>query len=316
MISKDQIEKAKYSDLPTVLTRLGVDLIAEGRGYHIREHDSLKLFRHNGVWLYKWWSRQAEVGDGIDYLRRYHGFSFEQAVETLAGQIILNEYKKNYSQKFKVTPNQWRVKSERLIRFGQSYLLSAIGRKIFSFLVQKRGLKPETIKKHNLGWLPVKRNWPSKILIPCYDNQGALKRIRFRIDNPIKERYRISQGSDPDHPYALGIHRGMAVIIVESELDALLLAQEAGDRVGVLGLGTTGIKFSALMIRFLNEKIPKVLISLDNDPAGRNKTANLLKKLTNAVPWSVPENLGKDPGEAWKKMNIRSWVESGITQTG
>ena len=88
MISRQQINAAKHCDLPRILQEMGVELISEGKGYHLREHDSLKLFQRDGIWLYKWWSRGGEVGDGIDYLERYFRMGFREAVEALAGPIV------------------------------------------------------------------------------------------------------------------------------------------------------------------------------------------------------------------------------------
>jgi len=105
-------------------------------------------------------------------------------------------------------------------------------------------------------------------------------------------------------------------MILESELDAVLIAQEAGKHIGVLGMGTTGTKFSPAIIRYLTDNIPVILISLDNDQSGREKTTALIKQFPNALDWPVPKRYGKDPGEAWKHMSLRKWVKTGLEQSG
>jgi len=321
VIPKEKILSAKQADLPSILQSMGVDLIAEGNSYHLRKHDSLKLFRRDRIWLYKWWSRGGEVGDGIQYLQRHFGMSFSEAVETLSGNTTAQSdrhdiFDHQFSQKLQMQwmSKNWQAKSEKLIRASRSYLFGPNGKERISYLVNERGLHLDTIRCHRLGWLPAKDHMPSKILIPCYDSQGRLIRIRFRIDNPKpgQERYRISKGSNSYFPSPLGLSNGKPVVLVESELDAILVAQEAGPRVGVLGIGTTGAKFTPAMVRYLNEKIPLILISLDNDRGGRDKTASLINELHNAINWRVPEKYGKDPGEAWKRMSIDKWVEAGL----
>ena len=288
MIPKEKILSAKQADLPSILQSMGVDLIAEGNSYHLREHDSLKLFRRDGIWLYKWWSRGGEVGDGIQYLQRHLGMSFSEAVETLSGNTTAQSdrhdiFDHQASRRLQIQwmSINWQAKSEKLIRASQSCLFGPNGKERISCLVNERGLHLDTIRSHRLGWLPAKDHMPSKILIPCYDNQGRLIRIRFRIDNPKpgQERYRISKGSNSYSPFPLGLSYGKPVVLVESELDAILVAQEAGRRVGVLGIGTTGAKFTPTMVRYLNEKVPLILISLDNDQGGRDKTASLINEL-------------------------------------
>lgn len=321
MMTKDQIDKAKRANLPCVLQTMGVTLIPEGNGYHLSEHDSLKFFKQNGIWIYKWWSQGGEAGDGIDYLKRYHGLGFYEAVRALLGSsVFLNKDRHKFrsqdqsKQSEAWHTNEWQLKSEKLIRIAQSYLFGPNGKERLCYLVYHRGLRLDTVQKHRLGWLPAKDHIPSRLLIPCYDIKRNLVRIRFRIDTPENERYRISRGSSAHHSFPLGINKGKAVIIVESELDAMLIEQEAMGIIGVIGLGSTGVKFTSEMISFLNKKVPVTLISLDNDRSGQMKTDVFSKAISNSIVWPVPEKYGKDPGEAWKKMDIRRWVEEGLDQ--
>ncbi len=320
MIPKEHIEMAKRAHLPRVLQGMGIEIVSNGKGYHLREHDSLKFFQQDGIWLYKWWSRGGEVGDGIQYLQRHYGMSFPQAVATLSGAMILqNSHQNSNYPESKKRPEQWKTKkwqsdSEKLIRVAQSYLLGPNGKERVSYLIYKRGLHLDTIQQRHLGWLPAKGHMPSKLLIPSYDSRGHLIRIRFRIDipGPGQERYRLSKGSNPDSPYALGVSSAKPLMLLESELDAILVAQEAGEHVGVLGMGTTGTKLNPAMIRYLTNKIPIVLVSMDNDRSGRDKTTALISELPNAIDWPVPAKYGNDPGEAWKRVNLQEWVQVGL----
>ena len=316
MISRIQIEAAKSGDLPTVLQSMGIALVPEGHGYHFRDHDSLKLFRKSGIWLYKWWAQGGEVGDGIQYLQQYCGFDFTLAVNTLADppdrqqNSAYQSEEQNKEEQW--TSNKWQDKSEKLIRFARSSLFEYAGKKRLNYLINERGLNTDTIKKHRLGWLPAKDHMPSKILIPCYNTKGKLFRIRFRIEQSGQERYRISKGSNPYLPFPLGISSGKPVAMVESELDAILLYQETGKQIGVLALGSAAIKLTPTMFRFLNEKVPVVLICMDNDQAGKDTTKRLKSDLKNAIDWPVPVKYGKDLGEAWGKMDMNSWIKIGL----
>jgi len=316
MISKTEIYAAKHADLPGILQKLGIELVQNANSYHLRQHDSLKLFQKNGIWLYKWWSRGGEVGDGIQYLQRYLGMDFHEAVATLSCSSIVKPHTKRLPSHMakEWQTKKWQMASQKLIEVAVSNLLGPNGKERFLYLVEQRGFYPRTILNHRLGWLPQKDNMPSKLLIPCYNSQGNLMRIRFRIDKPKKnkERYRIRKGSSPSSPFPLGVIHSKPLIIVESELDAILIAQEAEDLSAVLSLGTTGNKLTSAMICFIKEKIPLTMICLDNDDSGKMLTNRLLNDLSNAVAWPIPPGHGKDPGEAWKTMNIREWIEQGI----
>jgi hypothetical protein len=327
MISKENIDSAKRGDFPGVLMRLGVELKVNGGGYQLAQHDSLKIFRQNGIWLYKWWSRDGEVGDSIQYLQRYHNMNFIQAVQLLLNRSIphMNNQewfsekkeevnKNNYQRTENWQSKNWQSKAERLVRYGIKNISSRLGEKSIWYLEKRRGLRLKTIRKYCLGYLPAKGHMPSKLLIPCYNSKGKLIRVRFRIDESYtgKGEYRLLKGSNFDMPFPLGISPKKPVIIVESDLDGMLISQESGGRIGVLCLGSTSLDLKPDAINYLNEKIPFVLISMDNDKSGREKSEKLRSRLNKYLEWQVIEEFGKDPGEVWKKMNMKLWIESGI----
>ena len=320
MIPKQQIEAAKQANLPDVLQSLGIEILVSGANFQSKSHDSLKLFRQNGVWLYKWWSRNGEVGDGIQYLMRHCRLSFHEAVSALSGASFTEQkapYRRPIFKPQNWKTSEWQTESKKLIQFSQSCILKPNGKERLSYLVQERGLQIDTIRQRCLGWLPPKKQMGSKLVIPVYDSRGNLIRIRFRMDKsaPEQERYRISKGSNPKDPFPINVVSGKSIMILESELDAILIAQEVGDLIGALGMGTTALKFDGAIADYLTKNIPAILISLDNDQSGRAKTTQLIEQFPHALDWPVPKRYGKDPGEAWKHMCLRKWVKSGLEKS-
>ena len=318
MIPPSLIHKAKHADLPSAVSSLGLSLCREGRGFYVREHDSLKLFQRQGIWLYKWWSQNGEVGDGIQFLRRFFNMNFHDAVAVLSGESVINVRDKGRSENQHsrcetYTSLNWQKRAERLVSYAQKNLFEPSGLRSLEYLIRERGLNRHTIKKYRIGWLPARNHMPSKLVIPCFSTRGSLIRIRFRIDNPLpgKTRYRVMKGSNSISSFPLGIAHEKPVIIVESELDAILVHQEAGSKIGVLALGSAANDLSERACRFLIRKIPFNLICLDNDRCGRDRTGYFKNKLPNSVSWQVPEKYGKDPGAAWRKMSISSWIAEG-----
>jgi len=319
ILDPQHIQMAKQAYLPDILMQLGITIKTSGCAWVSIEHDSLKFFQYQGIWLYKWYAQDGESGDAIRFLQRYLNMSFHQALATLLHTnttcIVKSEYKPPQSQQPHETwqSPSWQYRSEKLIRFAQHCLFSSDNDRL-EYLNNERGLKVQTIKKYQLGWLPAKNTLPSKLLIPCYNLQGQLFRLRFRLDNSVQksERYRVSAASNAKRPFPIGIRSSLPVIIIESELDALLIAQHVN--IGVLALGTTATQLTPKMIHYLNTKIPAILISLDNDSSGYEKTKQLLRELKNAITWPVPPKYGKDPGEAWKKMDLKQWIARGLHQ--
>jgi hypothetical protein len=105
-------------------------------------------------------------------------------------------------------------------------------------------------------------------------------------------------------------HRDVYVI-VEAELDAILIAQEVSDLVGVMALGSSSTRpDKAAAVKL--DRAAHILNALDADGAGEKESGKWWREnYPDAVRWPVPE--GKDPGEAYKAgVNIREWVMGGL----
>lgn len=196
-----------------------------------------------------------------------------------------------------------------------------------------RGLKRETAIRMGLGWMGyseynLRKEWglpitderrkkilvPSGLYIPVYDGDGKL--IRIRIRRKIIEqskKYHLLAGSATTPlilPCRAATNVAHVVVIVESELDALLLHQEVGDLVSVIGLGSAAIRPDKETQQILKDST--IFVSLDTDEAGRqNFYQYWLKEYPNAIHWPVP--VGKDPSGAWMRgLNIRDWIKEAL----
>ena len=141
MIPKEKILVAKHADLPSLLHKMGIDLVAEGQSYYLAEHDSLKLFCQDGVWLYKWWSRGGEVGDDIQYHQRHCEMRFVEAVTVLSNHTVASSHNDTGSdqsitqkcQSISVTKS-WQIKSEKLIKAAQSNIWGPNGKERLAYM--------------------------------------------------------------------------------------------------------------------------------------------------------------------------------------
>jgi hypothetical protein len=204
---------------------------------------------------------------------------------------------------------------------------------MLDFLIQRRGLIEKTIREFSLGLVPLNRwadakTWgvdeilkdngkPKKYWIPrgltiplCQDDQVLRVRVR-RPKSDGDPRYYLLRGSDT-RAMVLGINKSVSVL-VESELDGLLLHQEAGDLVNVLSLGNAQTRPDQGAAETLNQS-QLILVSLDADQAGATESWRWWKQhYPQAHRW--PSILGKDPGEMWTAgVSIRTWVEAGLME--
>ncbi len=241
-------------------------------------------------------------------------------------------------------PREWTTQAAIFVDECVRELQSDSGADIRAYLI-KRGLSDETIHGVKLGQAEVKLGFNSQwrtydreswgldrptngdgmakpIHIPvglviAYSWEGKLVRLRIRRqDQESGPPYWIVTGSDA-RPMVLVDGQPEAVVVVESELDALLLHQNARDLAGVVAMGTTRAKPDQHADRLLmNAKA--VLVALDTDPAGARQAVNWWPKhYPNSTRLPVLAGYGKDPGEAYQaRLDLRLWVASGLALAG
>lgn len=294
----------------------------------------------------------GKAGDAIQFLREFHMKSYEEACRLLeigdsnATSIHAgNDMKNGMSEKtvtsrsgFKNLPKVcytsrlWQNKANYLVNIATASMWTPEASRFLNYLLN-RGFTPETIYSSKLGcnvnnqfenrsdWdLPeelkpngkLKKVWiPTGIIIPC--SIGCqIVRIRIRKEKPSHDdsRYLPIPGSD-FVPMSWGLDHAN-VVIVESELDGLLIWQEARDLIGVIALGSVNIKPNSQLKALLKTK-EKILVALDFDKAGCNSWRWWRDNYENSCRWNTPE--GKDPGEAAQAgLNIRNWIKAGLLE--
>lgn len=300
----------------------------------------------------RYWCRGCEkTGDAIQYLRDMRGLSFAEACRALG--ISKTGYRRKRSiptsekpgfipKKYDAPPALWMQKAETILKASQSNLWTPGGQTALDVLLSK-GLTEETIRKAGIGFNPVeiyrdRRGWglaqeirgdgkpkllwiPAGLVIPLATFPGqkeqsqdeGVKRLRIRRNNPGDgPRYVIVAGSTMS-PIVLESDKNI-FIIVESELDAWLVWQEAADLIGIMAMGAAGMKPDVFSHSLLI-KSEKILNALDYDPAGARNSWKFWPDTygQKVKRWPVP--IGKDPSDAWQRgLNIRAWIEAGLSE--
>jgi DNA primase len=288
----------------------------------------------------RFWCRGCGInGDAIQYLRDFRDMSFRQACQTLGLETKL---KSNLSsiQDIKLINAPWEPKEaeepnnlwkQKAKDFIEASTKSLEGNTKTMEYLYGRGLNKETIKQTRLGWNPstiycsrsswglperfnekgenVKHWIPDGHVIPFFYNDKPLK-LKVRIGKRAKTAQPYCQvAGSMNTPMLLGCEA--PVVIVESELDALLINQETESLVSVAATGSAKIK-PDLESYSIFKSAPLILVSLDtNDKAGYEGWLWWKEHFTQAKRWPVIK--GKDPGEAWKNgLDIRNWIEAGL----
>lgn len=163
--------------------------------------------------------------------------------------------------------------------------------------------------------------FPAGLLIPHFsldDTKGEffVDRLRIRRDNQSNPKYHMVAGSRMT-PLCIDVRHDRPAFIVESDLDALLLAQMAGDLIGVIAMGSVSTRPDAKTYRLL-KSLPLIIVALDSDMAGAKESHRYWNEhFPKCVRCLIPRRYGKDPGEAYHNgHNIRLWVVSALELAG
>lgn len=285
----------------------------------------------------RWWCRQCgKGGDEIQYLIDRRGLSFIEACLFLGrdpGERKGKPAATTWTPKESKAPSElWQSKAKAFLDMAISNLWTQSGERLRQWLKAEKGLSDAIIKKAMLGYMPLdkfesrdswglepalkdngteKRLWiPGGLVIPLI-SQGDVIRLRIRRDNPSDgKRYVYVSGSSPA-PLIIGKDQA-AFVIVESELDGLLLNQEAGDLCGVIALGTATAKPDKQTNELLKNSA-LILIALDTDNAGIKASWKFWPETygTKAKRW--PCINGKDQSEArLNGLDLRTWIIAGM----
>lgn len=294
-----------------------------------------------------YWCRMCgKAGDAIKYLIDHDGMAFKAALDHLGLDPAILGPKKD------TTPTGWQpstvsdpaaIWAEKAAKFAAWCHERLLERPEERAWLAARGIGPEMVKKYRLGWNPahawregsawgvtmakkvdgkLKKLWlPRGLVIPCFtDFTEDAKVLRLRIRQPDQSpRYMVIPGSSRE-PLCSGSNEAM--IVVESELDAILLDGLAGDLIGVVAMGNDTAKPTASLQPAMTNALA-ILVALDSDlPKYNVETGNMDMPGAKAARWwleqfpqarRVPIIGGKDPGEAFQAgIDLRGWVMAAL----
>ena len=290
----------------------------------------------------RYWCRFCGCnGDAIQFCRDFMGMSYLEACKKLKTEPRQtayvrgnNPFKKDI---FKPQPilsvsQNWQKRAKQFLDYCHKQLLE--NPKAIEKLLE-RGITLQTVKSFHLGWNPQtlfdkrslwglsqeynqkgneRTQWlPQGIIIPSYENSDPV-RIKVRrtewFDGDILPKYVEVSGSFKRLPIYGDISK--PIIVVESELDAILIQQFAEDLCCCVALGGVGKRPDEQLHEYL-KAIPLILLALDYDEAGKKEYPFWLSLYPNLRPW--PARKGKSPGDSYKlhQIDLRKWVMDGLT---
>ncbi len=238
----------------------------------------------------------------------------------------------------------WREKATKLTWWAHDQLFESANAAELRWLQEVRGLTLDTVFFFALGWNPglkgkdlfrPRESWglmevkseetgkPRRLWLPVglvipWIYHDELRRLKIRRRKPVEfgpPYYVIPGSSMATMILPSRAANGWACkvwLVVEAELDAILVWQEAGDLCGVIALGSASVRPDAAAAAILRQAV-HIIVALDNDEPGRKEFKWWAENMKESAWHPAPK--GKDPAEAWKAgVNIREWVIAGLPE--
>ncbi|UQZ90680.1 hypothetical protein C4J81_16310 [Deltaproteobacteria bacterium Smac51] len=241
---------------------------------------------------------------------------------------------------------QWLERAARLAEKANAALLE--NEKLLAWL-KRRGIGLESVTRYRLGWLAgdddngcyyrprsswglpeverkkpngktvAKKLWiPRGLVIPTLKGEEVvslrIRRPEADLKSKKSNKYYIITGSAllPMTAVTNNTSRIKTWVIVESQLDAITIAEQCGNISGIGALAmlsNTGKPCPKTHQQLLAAE--KILVALDYDQAGQKGSCWWESTYPQAERWPVP--LGKDPGEAVAQgVELAQWIADAL----
>jgi DNA primase len=196
--------------------------------------------------------------------------------------------------------------------------------------LRERGLKDETIKKFQLGFIPrdvrdAAQKW-GLTGKPAFLSRGITLPGRvgeicwyLKIRRPQgRPKYLQVRGSRPALFMANALSAHETILLCEGEFDALLLAQEAGDLTGIATLGSASQHLDLTAWGWYLLNACRFLVAYDIDgksEAGARDLLTIRHSIRANVPQLRPQD--KDLTDFYQSGgDLRAWVKSSLNEKG
>jgi 5S rRNA maturation endonuclease (ribonuclease M5) len=276
-VSREQIERAKKTDLLTYLQRHEPDAIKKSGAdeYALREHDSLKI--SNGLW--HWFSRGIGGKSALDFLVYVRGMNFVEAVRLLSFDTPAPP---------RSPPPEAPSAAREEKPLPALPAKNTFGTKATSYLRDVRGIDPEILtqclaqKKLYEGVY----NGQTVCVFVGRDKDGIPRYAAVRgVDTGFKGEVKNS-----DKRYGFVVTSSLVpchrLIVTESAIDAMSVASIVKRQAGrayelyeYLSLGSTS-PLAVLEYLKTHSDTQKVVLCLDNDEAGQIAREKIRELLT------------------------------------
>ncbi len=282
LIPQEKIDQAKNSDLLAYLIDKGYKLIADtrsqnGKSYRLEEHDSLVI--SNNKWF---WFSQNYGGNTLDFLMKYEGKAFRQAVEELTNErFIAHSGERLAGKKKEEIEHDENDKDNEVILPEKAENF----RRVFAYLTSTRGIDKDTISELMHKKLIYESKDGHNCVFVGYDKGGKPRYANLRGTLTEKSFKKECLGSNKKFSFSIQ-GKNNCLRVFESAIDAIsdiTIAKFYYPEVDPYNdhrLSLGGVETIALD-QYLSDhpNIKDIVLRLDNDSVGRSAAERIQVEL-------------------------------------
>lgn len=239
----------------------------------------------------------GEYGDIFDLFAKRDGLSLADATRAVIAKYGTPDAQPStYTQTVAAnkerpssTEETYKRQSRKLVSDFHAAIMGSEGHTY----LQRRGISDQSIQRFRLGYDASTH----RVTIP-HDKAGNYYIARSILNDPQIPKYMNPKGVDGILFNADALYTDAPCFIVESDLCAISIEQEGGKAVALAGTG--GQQRLLNQIRAQAPTAPMLVVSLDNDEAGRRTAASLIAELEKLGLPVLQANISgdlKDPNE-------------------
>lgn len=257
----------------------------------------------------RYYCRQCQKGgDLIDFLQKFMGMSKTESWEKadLAGKELGYKQRRavnktiSFPARYKnrhLPPDRWMQRAAKFLQDCQTD--NALDcKEAVERINCDRFIDPAHCREFGIGWndrdrYDWKENWgldgqdkirlPKGIVIATMRKIGIVSLLIRKVDNEQSRYWQVKGGAE-DVPYIPSFGRNRPVILLESALDAALLACYARSLCTPIALGGTCKGIDSDTMAFI-QAAPLIIASPDNDEAGRKAWPHWKEIFPSAWPY-------------------------------
>ena len=284
-----QLREARSYSALEYARAAGYDLVRDGRGYHLREHDSM-IFTQDGRWF---WNSRGLKGGVLELLQHYEGMSLPEAVNRLTvgcGSV-------QRAPPSRQLPFHSRLPAPEKKPFELPEK-SPTFKRLFAYLCQTRKLDveivQELVEQHKI--FESIRRYPApgtgelreahNIVFVGFDETGKPKSAFQRGTNTYGTAFkRDVAGGDKTYAFCCQGREGVtAVSVFEASIDAIshaTLAKCSGEDWRSRDRIAQGGTWEGPLLHYLHchPSVIEIELCYDNDEGGHKATARTLEAL-------------------------------------